>query len=693
MTPSSQQTSGFGPESVAGAPTVPTIDRGSALPGSSDAESVGTGRTGGPTNGRQWRRPLGGYASAAAVFLALSVGLWWHVWTGHPSAAATCGCGDPAVFMWFMEWPAYAISHGLNPFYSAAVFHPVGTDLLSTTSVLAIGIPLVPATFLFGPIAALNVAITAAPVVTGLATFWLLRRWVRWTPAAFAGALVYAFSPFVLSSLETAHLMTAVLAPVPLIVGCLEELLLRHRHRPVWAGVALAVLVAIEFLVSTEILAMLAISAAIGLVVLVVYGLATDRASLFSHVRRATWGLFVAAALTVCLLAYPAWFALAGPAHLSGPIWPNLTTLGSSRLGTLVNPRTSAGSSGPTLLGGYLGIPLPQGTYVGWGLLAVSAATLLVWRRDRRLWFLTSMAVTTGALMLGVRRSHWMPFQLVARLPLANDAIAQRFVALTLLALCGMLAIGIDRASRLQFPMGRLAHRTGRRRLPLSLPIVAVTAAFAAAVVPLLVPLARTVPYAIHPVKVPTWFTRAGRSTAPGTVVLIYPAPFSGIESPMAWQAVDAMSFTQAGGSGPQSVPSRDGRQRAAMAVLSSLSFGFTPAPVGTPSQLASVRRALRAWGVTTVVVAEDPPQPLFIGGRDPWYAAAFITAALATVPRFEDGAWIWSNVGTASDSAPVTIARGALATCATLAENHRNTGAVATCVLRLATIEHAGGP
>ena len=98
------------------------------------------------------------------------------MWTTHPTATATCGCGDPALFMWFLEWPAYALAHGHNPFYSTAMFHPGGINLLSNTSVLAIGVPLAPVTWLFGPVATLNVAQTLAPVLSALSTFWLLRR-------------------------------------------------------------------------------------------------------------------------------------------------------------------------------------------------------------------------------------------------------------------------------------------------------------------------------------------------------------------------------------------------------------------------------------------------------------------------------------------------------------------------------------
>ena len=64
-------------------------------------------------------------------------------------------------------------------------------------------------TWIWGPVASLNVASTITPALTAFTAFVVIRRWVSWTPAAFVGGLLYGFSPFILSSLEFAHLMTA----------------------------------------------------------------------------------------------------------------------------------------------------------------------------------------------------------------------------------------------------------------------------------------------------------------------------------------------------------------------------------------------------------------------------------------------------------------------------------------------------
>ncbi len=95
----------------------------------------------------RWRNAL----LAGGSYLFLSVGMWWHVWSDHPTSTSICGCGDTSLFTWFIEWPAYAISHGLNPLYSNAMGYPHGINLLANTGMLAVGVTLLPITWVFGP--------------------------------------------------------------------------------------------------------------------------------------------------------------------------------------------------------------------------------------------------------------------------------------------------------------------------------------------------------------------------------------------------------------------------------------------------------------------------------------------------------------------------------------------------------------
>src|SRR5271165_773966 len=225
-----------------------------------DASFSTTASIGLPPPLRLWQ-PWTTLVAAALVYVALGFVLWIRAWVEGATTHTLCGCGDPALFLWFFQCPATALAHGQNPFFSTALFHPKGINLLAQTSVTGLSIPLVPVTWIWGPVASLNVASTLAPTLTAFTAFVAIRRWVSWTPAAFLGGLLYGFSPFVLTSLEFAHLMTAALMLLPLILAVLDEILVRQRHGALGAGILLALLLFAQFFLSSELLAITAVVA------------------------------------------------------------------------------------------------------------------------------------------------------------------------------------------------------------------------------------------------------------------------------------------------------------------------------------------------------------------------------------------------------------------------------------------------
>ena len=141
----------------------------------------------------------------------------------------------------------------------------------------------------------------------------------------------------------------------------------------------------------------------------------------------------------------------------------------------------------------------------------------------------------------------------------------------------------------------------------------------AVALVPMAVIFGERLPFAMQAGRPAPLVQRGGARPAAGRVLLSYPAPFSGLQSAMAWQAVNAMHYSQAGGGGPQGVaePGRHGGGR--LRVLSRMGFGIgKPEPAGTPAQYAAVRHALAVWQVNTVVVATDPAGPPPCGAGTP---------------------------------------------------------------------------
>jgi hypothetical protein len=588
-------------------------------------------------------------AAAGVVYLALGFALWVHAWADGASTHTLCGCGDPALFLWFFQWPATALAHGHNPFYSTALFHPTGINLLAQTSVTGLSLPLVPVTWIWGPVASLNVASTLTPALTAMTAFVVIRRWVPWTPAAFVGGLLYGFSPFVLTSLEFAHLMTAALMLLPLILAVLDEILIRQRHSVLGGGLLLGLLVFAQFFLSSELLAITAMVVLVSLVVLVAVALVADRAALRRLAPHAAAGLGVGLGVGALLLAWPVWFALDGPAHLTGLVWPNVGVIGGfipSSFFTLAYPSPHVVF---LALGGYEGAPLGSAAYLGWSFLVVMAVGLVVFRRDRRLWFFGFLLVLCALCSLGIRRGQWVPARLFDHIPVLQNVIQQRFMAIGYLAAAVMLSVVLDRVHALA-PDWRGA--------------VGALAAGCVALVPMTAVFGSRLPFAMRPVVLPRWYAEVAPSLPPGRVLLSYPPPFSGIQSAMAWQAVNRMHYSQAGGGGPEGVPRRAGSAVAGFHVLTLLAFGVnSPVPAGNPAELAAVRHALTVWQVNTVVIATDPAAPSLEQGRDPAYAAAFMTAALGRPPTIEAGAWVWNHVQPGRFRA-LSVTAGTLGSC-----------------------------
>ena len=588
---------------------------------------------------------------AGGAYLGLSVVLWWHVWTTHPTSVTTCGCGDSSLFTWFLAWPAHAIAHGLDPWYSTAMFHPGGVNLLANTSEVGIGVVLAPVTWLFGPVATLNVALTLSPVLSALAMFVLLRRWVSWSPAAFTGGLLYGFSPLVLVSLTDAHLMLGLLVVPPLVVLCLDELLIRQRRRPVRMGVLLGLLAVAQFFIGTEVLVIMGVTAAVVVGLVVVWAAVRHPDELHRRARPALVGLGTGAGVAVVLLAYPVWFTLAGPAHLSGPIWGAIYRgYGgvSFRQYALPTPASPSFNALTARLGGYQG-PTLSGQYLGIGLLAVLAIGTLVWRRDRRLWVFGLAALVTVPLSVQLNKHVWVPWKLLIHVPLVDDIIPSRFLSMTYLAVAVMLGIIVDRTRT------AVADRVDRPPVAGSLAGVAVALV---ALVPVATYLAASTPMTVQPVVLPAWYAEVAPHLAPDQVVLAYPVPFSGVQSVLTWQAVGGLHWSLVGGSGPGSAWFRAGRLESGEKIIAASSAeGLTPAET-TPRAVASVRQAMDAVGVTTVVVPDQTGLPRYDQVTDVASAVGLMTAATGRAPVHTAHAWVWTDVGSAGPAAVLTSAQ-----------------------------------
>jgi hypothetical protein len=609
---------------------------------------------------------------AGGIYLVVSLVIWWNVWSSHPTTTTTCGCGDNSIITWFLAWPVYAFSHHLNPFYTSAMFYPHGVNMVANGTSLAIGVVLAPITWAFGPIASMNVALTLSPVLSALAMFVLLRRWVSWMPAAFVGGLFYGFSPFILSNLTVAWLNLAMAPLPPLIVLCLDELLMRQRWRPAVAGVLLGLLVTLQFFVGSEVLVDTAIFGAIGIILVIAYAALRHPATLRQHARYAVVGLSFGAITAAVLLAYPGWFALAGPAHYGSLIYGvSLGGFGAVPKEFLVPPKpVSFGQAFGNQNFAYFGRPLSH-QYFGIGVAAVLIGGFVAWRRDRRLWLFGSIAVVTVVLSLGVK-AYPSPWSLFANLPFLGNIEPYRFVLITYLAVAVMLGLIVEHTysavNRRRFearenPPTRLTGSRFWSRCPRWAGSATAIVVAAIALAPPAGYLAQGIPFAAQPVVLPTWFQTIPPHLTGHQVLLILPDR-DGTEVAMTWQAVGGIHYSMVNEGGPLQVV----KDPKGAAILDGISIPLSPLRSISNDDIIAVRRYIDDRGVTMVVVPDQPKLPIYDQIQSVSLAAALITAVTGHLPTHQANAWVWTRV---NRSVPPVIT---------------STGRVSECTMGLAT-------
>jgi hypothetical protein len=573
-----------------------------------------------------------------ALFAVPAVVLWWHVWSGHPSSTLTCGCGDPGQQVWFTAWPAYAIGHLHSLVFSGAVNVPDGANLLSNTSGTLVGVLLAPVTWTAGPIAATNVALTLAPALSAWACFVALRPLVSWWPGAVVGGLVFGYSAAVVTSLFFGHVSVTWLVVPPLLFTLLHEIVIGQEHSVRADGLALAALLVVQFLISPEVLVMCLLFAIVGLLAVIVVGWRRVRVRARHALPAGALGVGVAAVL----LAYPAWFGVAGPQAVTGVLFVLAPVSGVPLSGLILPGPFTARGAVLVRYGGYLGRGGPPPDYLGPGLAAVAGA-LVVARRRPIVWLLLFLAAVSVWLSLGgylfgapPSWSHlWLPWRTLSRLPVLKQIVPDQFSPFLALFVAFLLGIGLDEfTGRLRRWRWTAAWRDrGRAALAWSAAVLVGLLA--------LVPVFATVdvPLTVQAVRLPAYMGRVAPTLPAGTVLLTIPFAVSGITQPMLWQAVDVMHFRLAGAAlktpNPRGGAVGQGAPGSARRILTTLSELGSPLPTGTPQQLLEVRRAVQTWQVDQVVISGS--------SRDPVFASGFLTMALGFAPAYVDGAYVWT--------------------------------------------------
>ena len=348
--------------------------------------------------------------------------------------------------MWSFRWWPHALANGLDPFHPTVVWAPHGVDLAWVTSSPTLSLLLAPVTAAFGPVFTYNLAALAAPPLAAWMTFLLARRLTANFWASLVAGFLFGFSPYVISQSVT-HLNLSFVCLVPL-AGLLAVRCFEGSIAP-WAyTLILAVVLALQFGVSTEIFATFTVMACIVFVLAAL--LLDDVRRRLATLAQYTLLAYFGAGLLVSPYLVHAFQSSEPPARpqaylhtldLANILVPTKTTW-------LQMPNSDAVTrnftSGLAELGGYVGLPLlliivlalvsqPAGR-VRRGLwvlvLAIVAADVLATGRD--------VAINGRLIGVGVWR-------LVEHLPALGEAIPVRLVMYSALFMALIVAFWLAR--------------------------------------------------------------------------------------------------------------------------------------------------------------------------------------------------------------------------------------------------------
>jgi hypothetical protein len=607
-------------------------------------------------------KPSGRFSIAIplVVYAIASVVAYWPLGPINGQRIVGCGCGDIALQTWFLAWPAHALTHGLNPFFTDFINVPKGVNLASNTSMVLLGLLAAPVTRLVGAVAAFNLFMQLAFFASATSMYLVLRRWTSWWPAAFLGGLFYGFSSYMVGE-GLGHLFLLAVPIPPLVLAVVDDLTVRGHGSPRREGLLLGMLAGFQYLISAELFADMALIGVLGVLVLAVRH---PRAARLRARRVGAGGLWALVPFGL-LAGFPVGFGILGPQHVTGPWAPPSTplALSSDLLGPFIPTYSDRLGAqhwkvvGSSFAGGGLA---ENGVYLGIPLVLACVFLCVVARRNGAVRFAGAMAVVSFVVSMGPRLhidNHLinlpLPFALLSSVPLVREELPIRYALFTELFVAVLFAVGLDELRRLLVDRRRRSRRTARHAIGVDRPSFGVSAAVFCLAVAVVLPLLPAFPYATATTGVPAYFTSDApsgvRNVPVGSVVLTYPYPVNPNNFAMLWQAVTGMRFRILGDYAITPAPDGSGNGSLAPPLLEPalMQTLFGSALIGGPAvkalppvtgaTVSQLRRFLLRYGVASVIV--DPV------GADPQLVVRYLSAALGKPPDAQGGVLVWYDV------------------------------------------------
>ncbi|MBB5827927.1 hypothetical protein [Micromonospora carbonacea] len=417
---------------------------------------------------RRWRwTPRRRDLAVYGVFLLAALWVTSQIWIDPAGRVASLYSSDPAQVQFFLAHSVRVVLHGEFPFYTDQFNYPDGVNLMANTAVLALGIPMVPVTLLFGPAVSFVVLVTCGLAGTAAAWYRVLSRHVVRNPlAAAVGGWFCGFSPAMLSHANWhPNIISQFL--LPFIVW--RVLVITRSKRPVRDGALLALLVTVQAFINEEILLFTALACGVFLIAVL-----AQRPGLWSTAWRPLGvAVAVCTVLAGSLLAYPLYVQFAGPMAYHGL---------SDAVRDYGNDIAAFFAPGSPTLGGNerANVNLApnyseENAFLGWSLALIAVGIVLWLRREPIVRALAATGAFFALLSLGERVSWWDrelftgPWEFLVRLPLLDAVVPTRFGMITSVVVGVLLALAVERVWALRTAEARTMRTLGVAALVMAL--------------------------------------------------------------------------------------------------------------------------------------------------------------------------------------------------------------------------------
>ena len=408
---------------------------------------------------------------ALCTYLPLAALGFWPVWQHWSAQMNGCNCWDQLEQEWYVQWVPSALAHGQTVLVTHHIYAPDGINLMWNASLVALGTVFAPVTETLGVVHSFAILLTLALALSASTMFLLLRRWTTWLPAAWLGGLVYGFSTLAIQETGLGRLNLSFDALPPLMVLVIVKLI-RKEWSPAVGGSVLGLLVAVQLLISEEILLITLLLVGLALVVLAV----VHRREVIDRGMDVLRAALAAAITFLVLSAYPLYIQFTGPYRITGPPQSRAQiALFSSDLLSPVVPGTTqwfdpawADRISSTF---SASLAMEVTAYIGLPLLALVVVSVALLRRRTIVRIFALVALGSFLLSMGpqvlVSNHHTGipgPYAVLVHLPILGDIIPSRFALGLWFALAVLFAVGLNAGHDWLRPRLSGGPRTGPRR-------------------------------------------------------------------------------------------------------------------------------------------------------------------------------------------------------------------------------------